>query len=128
MFVGIADCDGLDTLVPGEEKWNFLHMDMRCRFNSHRHPLIFRVFLTEQHAITLKSLWHAQKYKLAHEHIKAHASIIEVATPREPWANSNQERWDSIPTYPRSKRPTYNNPTEVQQLSLGFEEEEENGS
>src|SRR5688572_7263165 len=118
VYTGIADSEGLDSLIQGKEVGLAqLHMmDLRCRMNSHRHGIVFRAFMNKQDDPMLMGLWDAGKYRQALEFIKKNAIQVETI------GKNMEERWASLPHYPSQKIEIEQ---DTDQMSLDLETEEE---
>ena len=88
-FVGIADCHGLESLIP-EGEVNLTMLKIRAISNRHRHALVYRAYLDEETEKQVRELLNKGSYKKSLLVLKEKAQIIEVEKGFE---NS----WELIP-------------------------------
>jgi len=88
-FMGIADCHGLESLIPIKEA-NPTFLQIRANANSQRHALVFRVELTKRQKIVINERMANGDYIGALKYLKNKVKTIDISKGRE-------KSWKLIP-------------------------------
>ena len=92
VYEGIADTDGLDSFGPNRLGMSHRMMDIRCRLNSHRRPIIYRAYLTPEDVQIINILFKTGS-KFALIELKKRAKYLKAAS------RNAQAHWDSLPDF-----------------------------
>lgn len=122
-YYGIADCHGVESFIkePDRQGWNdhdelnkmglvdtdsrsladrqkvdkeIQMMALRCQFNQQRHPVVYRVKLTDEVAELVESYIEDGDYVMALTTIKDHAIEVQLAKGT---GGGGEKRWNKIP-------------------------------